>query len=258
MKVSLGLVWFFVLFWCTPALGSNAGLAEAERAYQQARQLDAQARFSEALAFYQQACDLVENYKNCRGEIEETIVLLENEQSRRSNPTDPEILRRLALGYKLKKHYKKFFEMIFTSYSINPTAESAADLAIAYYDMGNLEKSLEMASAAFDLGPENYYAKVVYIAILIESGEREKGRELLASLNEEKIGKAAEWYNVSCSYAALGEAEAAVKYLQQAVEHDEKKRLLARSDKSFDGIREEKAFKELVYPEETAGSSFGQ
>ncbi|MGV1098042.1 TPR end-of-group domain-containing protein [Thiovibrio sp. JS02] len=239
-------VFSFLVLGCGSAF-ANEAMVEAEMAFLHARELDAQKQFSEALVYYEKACALADNYKNCDAEIEETKLLLANERKREEKPEDVKVLKALALNYKMKRHLQEFFALILEAYTIKPTAESAANLAVAYYEVGNLEKSLEYAKIASDLGWDNYYTKIVYIAILIETGEQEKGKALLRALRDEKIDEQKQWYNVACAYAALADDVNAVKYLRKAIDDHEKNRITACYDRSYNPIRESPLFQELVY-----------
>lgn len=222
----------------------------AEFAFSQGKKLDANRQFEAGLFFYREACNAISNYKDCQHEIDVSETLLRSQKKLETDPENVGLLNRLALSYKNKGHIQDFLTRVQQSYRIRPTAFSARALAVAYFDAEQVEKGLTLAEEAVQLDSDDFAAKVVLAALLIESGQVRRGKRMLHRFTERQIQENREWYNVACSYAALGEEDKALHYLREATLNNTVYRFRARTDRSFDPIRTSRAFRLLVYPEE--------
>jgi len=54
------------------------------------------------------------------------------------------------------------------------------------------------------------------------------------------------WYSKACCYSLQGNIELVIKNLKWTVELDSKYREIAKTDSSFDGIREDERFQQLL------------
>jgi tetratricopeptide (TPR) repeat protein len=80
-------------------------------------------------------------------------------------------------------------------------------------------------------------------------GEDEAARRLLREIGSSP----ANWYNLACTYALLGEVEPALEYLKRDFESDRhtpatlaRQRRWARKDPDLEGLRDDPRFRALV------------
>jgi tetratricopeptide (TPR) repeat protein len=90
--------------------------------------------------------------------------------------------------------------------------------------------------------PEDFY----YAALL------EKNRGNVAEAIEHlkhatrKNGSGKVEFLLACCYAQTGDSDIALEHLKQAIEEDQRHRILARHDRDFDPVRDSPAFQELM------------
>ncbi len=70
--------------------------------------------------------------------------------------------------------------------------------------------------------------------------------EIVRGVLEEHPGVPLALYNLACCEARLGQSDAAVEHLAQAIDGEERFKDLARDDDDFASIRDEPRFRELV------------
>ena len=81
---------------------------------------------------------------------------------------------------------------------------------------------------------------------LFERGEFEEARRQLAEAVDRYEDREALLYNLACAEARLGETEAALEHLAEAVQRSDRLIELARTDEDLDSLRGESRFDELI------------
>jgi tetratricopeptide (TPR) repeat protein len=81
---------------------------------------------------------------------------------------------------------------------------------------------------------------------LFAQGELEEARRQLTEAVDRYEDREALLYNLACAEARLGETEAALRHLEEAVQRSDRLIELARTDEDLDSLRGESRFDELI------------
>jgi len=131
------------------------------------------------------------------------------------------------------------------------TAGNYALLAHAYHYDGQYQNALREYEKALSLEPERAPERVAYAGCLLRAidDKQEAWRRAdaeLAKIREEHRRHPTVLYNVACLYAENGRPQDALRYLQRAIQVYPKYKQDARTDPSFESIRDTEEFKRLV------------
>ena len=123
-------------------------------------------------------------------------------------------------------------------------------LAIILRMAGRLDEAESEALRALELDPENIATNTNYANLLVVLGRFEEAERYYhrAMAIDPKHPKP--YYNLACVYSLQGDADRAVEYLARAIDVAASLRVEARNDPDFDPIRNQEAFRRLVYVEE--------
>ncbi|MGE3727049.1 MAG: tetratricopeptide repeat protein [Candidatus Sericytochromatia bacterium] len=165
----------------------------------------------------------------------------------KENPKDVRLLLSMGDIYSEEKKLEKAEDYYLWAHKIDPYNPNI------YFSLGNLYADSDRPSLALDafersilIQPEDLDARNNLGNVLLKNQDY-----LEAVLHFQRILKldpnyATAYYNIACAYALNRQKEAALLFLKQALEKDQKLKALAGSDPDFNNLRQEQKFQELV------------
>ena len=120
-------------------------------------------------------------------------------------------------------------------------------LAILLRMNGRMEEARERAKRAVELAPNNVASRNNYGNLLVRLERYEEAVEEYRVAIAVAPDHPAPYYNLACVSSLQGKHEEAYEYLEHAIDLDPVFRDQARQDEDFDAIRNEPAFRALVY-----------
>lgn len=140
-----------------------------------------------------------------------------------ANPNDTEARAELGFTFFLKEDYKKAIKQYKTAISLNKDYYPAhINLAITYYQIGEVQNALEEATISEQLAPRDYKAKLIkgrcYRSLKMYSDSKEAliAAQNLASGNVEVI------YEIGCLAEDQGKKKEAEEIFREALSYDPK------------------------------------
>jgi tetratricopeptide (TPR) repeat protein len=122
-------------------------------------------------------------------------------------------------------------------------------LAVVLRITGQYEEAEEAALKALELDPEDVANQNNYANLLMEIGRLEEAEQYFRNAIAISPEHPKPYYNLACLYSVEGQTQDAIFYLDQAIQLAEFMRNEARLDPDFDSIREDPAFRRIVYEE---------
>ncbi len=123
-------------------------------------------------------------------------------------------------------------------------------LAIILRLDGRLEEAEQEAVKALELDPGNVATNTNYANLLVAMNRFDEAEQYYVKAITLDPGHSKPYYNLACLYSLRGATADAVKNLEEAIKRAGSLRVEARIDPDFDPIRENPAFRRLVYVEE--------
>ena len=124
--------------------------------------------------------------------------------------------------------------------------EALNNKGLALYALGRKEDAIAAYDQALAIKPDKHEALYAKGAALYALGRNEGAIAAYDQALAIKPDYHEALYNKACWYGLQGNVEQAIESLQRAIELDSKYRELAKTDKDFDAIRDNDAFRALV------------
>jgi tetratricopeptide (TPR) repeat protein len=209
------------------------------------------------------------------------LAIKEYNKAIKLNPADAVAYSNRGYIYAKLNKYERAIENYNEAIQLSPEyAEAYSNRAISFAELGEFELALVDYDKAIELNPAHaaiYSGRGVIYAILnkheraiedfnkaielnaeykevysnrgasyADLGEHERALEDYEKAIELKLEVPAVYYNKACSYALLGKKKKTLECLKVALTKDKSYCRLLQDNSDFDGIREEKAFIELI------------
>ena len=212
-------------------------------------------RYEEAITSYDRAIqtksDLVEVWYN-RGVAlmnlqrnEDALLSFDRAIQLKSDFSDAWLNRGLALF-----HLKRYEESVA---SFDRVIQLKPDIAEVWLfrgsALGELQRyaeALVCCDQAIQLKPELIECWSVRGVIFAKLQQYEEAFAAIDKAIQQKPDNSSAWYGKACCYALQGNIELAIKNLKWTVELDSKYREIAKTDSTFDAIREDERFQQFV------------
>lgn len=111
---------------------------------------------------------------------------------------------------------RAIYEQLYAKY---PQAHQLVPLiARTYYGEGNLDKAIEQLRAASAQDPNNIDVKLLLGNVLIEKGQVDEGKQVLASIDESRITSPTTYVNVGIDLLNQGKAAEAATFFTKAID----------------------------------------
>jgi len=201
----------------------TAASLEAVKNYTQAQNLAANARYDEALPFYEQAVaddpEFGRAYSGWAltlfylGREEEATALWEQALTKMDSMTERERLRTLGLYYvAVAGDYPKAvesYQALVDKYPADNTGHN--NMAISYYFMLDFNKAMEAASKGLAIYPSNQTVRSNYAIFAMLAGEFENGAVKARELLAEDFGMWKAWLPVAMAKLAIDDQDGAIE-----------------------------------------------
>jgi len=130
---------------------------------------------------------------------------------------------------------------------VNPAFPPAHDLqGMSYEQQGNYEQAASEFQKYFELSDHGNDAKMHLAHLYAVSGRGTEARKLLSELESPPNGQFASPYDIASIYAALGEKEAAFRWLERAYRERAAMMPMANIDPLFNPLRTDPRFDKLL------------
>lgn len=123
------------------------------------------------------------------------------------------------------------------------------NLGVALWVKGDYEAAIEQCNAVLRLDPNFADAHNLLGAVLATQGALDTAIENYNAALRIDANSASAHFNLGCAFARKNDVAAAVSALQKAIELDQCYRARAKSETDYDPIRDDPAFRKLVYGE---------
>lgn len=171
-----------------------------------------------------------------------------------SLPTKLELARAYAIVGKFNKSLKLYDEIL----ELDPLFRSAYEAkALTYVDMGDFENGIKEIKRYLEYVdvPQKGATQLGYIAAL--QGDIESAQKYIGQLRERQKHESQRNLSIDFAtiYAALGQKEEALKYIEDAIDHRVGSVIFLRSFSPLNNLKEEPEFRKLlerIKPEEPA------
>jgi adenylate cyclase len=210
-----------------------------------------EAEFKKALALDPDDATAHQWYAECIGETggREQEALAEINRAHQLDPLSPIISYDLGRNHILARQYDEAIAVCKKVANENPTFTMAHYcLSVAYWGKRMYLQSIEEFKVASQLSGDRNESE---LASAMDQGFRSDGwkgayrRGIEASLAQRKTGSSSA-YTIATMYAELGEKDQAFQWLNTAFEEHDEDLLGLKTDSSFDPIRSDPRFAELV------------
>ena len=235
------------------ALELDGALAEAHYAmaatnyYYDWRFPEAETELSRTLELnpnYALAYSLRSNMRLAKGQTPEAIA-----QIRRALDLDPFSLlfnNKLSSAYYYSRDYKRALDQIKKTLELEPNASFLySDMGFVYAQMGMYEEALAACQKGIILQKDNPAALTSLGITYALWGKITEAREVLDSLNHLAETRYVQPYSVASIYAALGENDKAINWLDRA-NSDRSFMIYLGIDPIFDKLRSDPRYKVLI------------
>jgi|LGOV01.1.fsa_nt_gb tetratricopeptide (TPR) repeat protein len=146
--------------------------------------------------------------------------------------------------------YKSALEYCDKALELNPMlAEAWIDKGAALCKLSKYEEALKYADRALELNPKFEQAWINKGSVLGDLGRDEEAFECFDEAMKINSVNSNAWYGKACVESKKGDKDSAIYFLKKAVVLDKKHFKMAKSDKDFDKIRNDKRFVELLKTE---------
>ena len=167
--------------------------------------------------------------------------------AQRLDPLSPLIATFASFNYYFAGDFEKAAQAAQASLEIlpeNPMAQVA--LGIAYERQGRLVDADAVLEKAREVGGEHSFILEFLSGVKVALGQPDKARQILDDLVTLAGEQYVCAYEVSTSYAVLGDTEEALRWLAQGIEDRADCVPWARTDPKFDSLRDDPRFQQLM------------
>ena len=117
---------------------------------------------------------------------------------------------------------------------------------VSHQRKGNYDRAIDQYTLALQQNPGNVKAYINRGAAYAARGDYDRAIEDDNRAVELKPGHANGWYNRACHYSLKGNRDKALADLARAISLDVKYQEIARQDRDFKNLRDDKDFKKMV------------
>ena len=152
----------------------------------------------------------------------------------------------LGLSFGMARRYEKAIEQLAKTIKVDPDFWLGhLWLGWAYEQMGKRDEALEELNTAFRLGASPYAAAYLgYVQAL--AGRRAVAEMLVRGMVEQFAQKYISPHHIAIVYVGLGQKDQAFEWLEKAYEHREEILVFLNVDPSWDTLRSDPRFQNLV------------
>jgi tetratricopeptide (TPR) repeat protein len=159
---------------------------------------------------------------------------------------DAEVYFGLGVALCRADRVEEGIDALITTIRLNPeNAAAYTELAEAHSRNGDLQRAMEAIQVALKIKPRDREARLMQQELLLRQGDFDTAvRECEKYLNQKQDGRV--YFNLAKAHVLSGDIETGLKVLRNAFQLDDSLRFLARDDRAFDELRENRRFKELL------------
>ena len=167
--------------------------------------------------------------------------------ARELDPLSTKINLVLGLSFGMARRYEKAIEQLVKTITMDPDFWLGhLWLGWAYEQMGRRDEALEELNKAFRLGASPYASAYLgYVQAL--AGRRTDAEALVRVMEEQFKQTYASPHHIAIVYVGLGERDRAFEWLEKAYEHREEILVFLNVDPTWDSIRADARFRDLVH-----------
>jgi serine/threonine-protein kinase len=235
------------------ALELDPGLAEAHVAYAWAR-LSLDHAWADARRGFERAIEINPQYGFAyngyayllltSGDVPEGLTAMQ--RARELEPLSLPMNSILSSYYYYARKYEKAIELGESALELDPQFPIAhASVGLAHLAMGNTQGALKHFRDAVQFSGEAPLM-VAHLAYgLAEGGDTAKARETVMELSHPKDGRVAPAFHIAITHLAMGDRDAAFRWLYRAVDERFHWVLFLKVDPRLDSVRDSREFLEL-------------
>jgi DNA-binding winged helix-turn-helix (wHTH) protein/tetratricopeptide (TPR) repeat protein len=237
----------------TRALELDPGLAEAHVAYSWARLsldhawADARRGFEQAIAIDPEYAFAYNGYAYLlltSGDVQRGLAAIQH--ARELEPLSLPMDSMLSSYYFYAREFEKALELGQSALEIDPQFPNAhASVGLAHLASGNKQDALKHFRDAVQFSNEAPLMTAHLAYGLAVSGDVEKARESEMELSQGKNGRVVPAFHIAVTHLALGDRDAAFRWLYRAVDERFHWVLFLNVDPRLDSVRESREFSEL-------------
>ena len=167
--------------------------------------------------------------------------------ARELDPLSTKINLVLGLSFGMARRYEKAIEQLVKTITMDPDFWLGhLWLGWAYEQMGRRDEALEELNKAFRLGASPYASAYLgYVQAL--AGRRSDAEVLVRAMEEQFKHTYVSPHHIAIVYVGLGERDRAFEWLEKAYEHREEILVFLNVDPTWDSIRADARFRDLVH-----------
>jgi eukaryotic-like serine/threonine-protein kinase len=167
--------------------------------------------------------------------------------ARELDPLSAKINLVLGLSFGMARRYEKAIEQLAKTITMDPDFWLGhLWLGWAYEQMGRRDEALEELNKAFRLGASPYASAYLgYVQAL--AGRRSDAEALVRAMEEQFQQNYVSPHHIAIVYVGLGERDQAFEWLEKAYEHREEILVFLNVDPTWDSIRADARFRDLVH-----------
>jgi eukaryotic-like serine/threonine-protein kinase len=183
-------------------------------------------------------------YLTALGSKEEALTELA--LARELDPLSSKINLVLGLSFAMARRYEKAIEQLSKTIQMDPDFWLGhLWLGWAYQQMGRPDEALEELNTAFKLGASPYAAAYLgYVQAL--DGRRADAELLVHAMVEQFTQRYVSPHHIAIVYVGLGHKDQAFEWLEKAYEHREEILVFLNVDPTWDSLRDDPRFRDLV------------
>ncbi len=180
-----------------------------------------------------------------QGRIAEAIVELQKAQS--LDPLSPVISTWLAEAFSYLGEYETAIFLLKETIDFSPDYFMAHyHLTFTYLLDDQIDQAVETSKSALSFSESISLTQFAAVFLQIVLGEYEKAREILDNLLEKRRRKYVSAVNIASCYAALGNAEETLSWLETGLKERDPNLTWIKIDKEFGFLRNDERFAEIL------------
>lgn len=169
------------------------------------------------------------------------------QQMLKTTPKDIQLLVTMGDIYAEEKNLAKAEEYYLWAHKLDSYNTNALfSLGNLYSETGRSQLAQEAFERVILLNPEDLDARNNLGNVLLKERKFKEAVQHFEKILRINPEYAAAYYNIACAYALTWQKEAALDYLQKALERDQQLKHLAIHDPDFDNLRQDRLFQMLI------------